>query len=293
MPGSERRRSAAVVRRRLARELERCRKEAGLTQSTAAKALGWSPRKQQLLEAGDQAVSARDLEVILSKLAIPSDFWPEWHDLAAAAQTKSWWDGYSDADLAQSSKRYIGYEQGATRIRSFDPLVINGLLQTPGYREAIIRGAAVTPRPGEQVASLIEVTWLRQQVLFGSDPLVLWTILDEAALRREVGSSEVMAAQLNHLAGLAEQHDTVTVQVIPFAAGPHAGLGGSFSILEFGWPNDAGFVYLESGPDHTSYLEERTDIYFYSQVFDRLDDSALPPDRSIELLRDLAKQSRP
>lgn len=82
---------------------------------------------------------------------------------------------------------------------------------------------------------MIDVSRRRQELLLGPGPLDLWVVLDEAALHRKVGQGQVMADQLNHVADLAEQIEGLTVQVIPFDAGPHAGLGGSFSIFEFGW----------------------------------------------------------
>jgi transcriptional regulator with XRE-family HTH domain len=293
LPGTERRHNAVVVRRHMARQLERLRRESDHSQSSLAKALGWSQRKQAMLEAGDQAPSEKDLDRILPTLRVPETQWDEWYSWAAAARGRSWWDSYSDADLPPASKRYIGFEQAATKIRTFQPLAVHGLLQTTSYREAIVRDGSTAPRPGEQVMALLEVSWRRQQVLHGSDPVELRLVLYEAALHLKVGATpEVMREQLDHLASMVEQNHTIAVQVLPFDAGPHPGLGGSFSILEFGWADDPGFVYLESRPDRPTYLEERSDIYTYSQIFDRLSAIALPPDRSLEMLRDMAKRSR-
>jgi transcriptional regulator with XRE-family HTH domain len=277
----------------MARQLGRLRRESDHSQSSLAKALGWSQRRQAMLEAADQAISEKDLDKILPTLRVPEAEWDDWYAWAAAARARSWWDRYNDADLPSASKRYIGFEQGATKIRSFEPLAVPGLLQTTTYREAIVRDGVAAPRPGEQVMALLEVSWRRQQVLHGSDPVALRLVLYEAALHLKVGATaEVMREQLDHIASMVEQNHTLTVQVLPFDAGPHPGLGGSFSILEFGLVDDPGFVYVESRPDQPTYLEERSDIYTYSQIFDRLSAIALPPDRSLQMLRDLAKRSR-
>jgi hypothetical protein len=116
-------------------------------------------------------------------------------------------------------------------------------------------------------------------------------VLDEAALHRAPSSPDIMSEQLAHLVHLAETHEHITVQVIPLTAGFHAGLHGSFALMEFGWPDDPGFVYVEPLGERPTYLSGRPDIYAYSSVFDRLISLALSPSETLQMLRDLAGRS--
>ena len=297
-PAQGRRVSPKVCERELRRRLVKARLDArgpdGVPRFTsrkaAAEALPWQTSTQDNLETGTGRVLPEHLDAIFDVFEIPEAEQPEWRWLADGAGGVGWWDAYGPEDLPPSSKDFIAYEAGAVRIRAFEPLIVHGVLQRPGYREAVLRGASLTPRPDEQLQMLMRVSQQRQQILTGEHPVEFRALLDEATLHRAVGPPDVMRDQLEHLADSAEDHGHLTVQVIPFDAGPHAGLGGSFSLFEFGWPDDAGFVYLESGPDRTDYLEARSDIYLYSQVFDRLASLAFPPEASVEMLRDVARR---
>lgn len=282
-----RRRTGVVVARQLARRCVQARDAAGMTQEEAARRLGWSVRKQQLLERGDQVISHRDLDKILPAFGVAEADRPPWRQLVAAARQRGWWDRYGDEDLTAGAKHFLGLEQGASRIRVFCPMVLHGLLQTEAYRRAIL-AASVMPRPPEQIDALAEVGLRRQEVLTGDDPLRLCAILDEAALHRHGPAAPVMRHQLVAMADRAERLDNVTVQVIPLTAGFHAGLGGPFDMFEFGWPGDPGLLYVELLADRPTYLEDRRSLYAYSGVFERLTHLALPPGDSVQMLRDIA-----
>jgi hypothetical protein len=284
-----RRLSPASANRHLGTLLVMARQQANHTQDTAHKAAGWSKRKLQMLETAETVVSDPDLHVLLALYDIAEDERPAWHELAGDARKKGWWDTYDKSDLPPTAKRFIGLEAGAVRIRQFEPLIIHGLLETPAYRQVIMTSTTATNRPPEQIAALIEVSQRRQEILFDPTPLELWAVLDEAALHRSVGSPEVRREQLRHLADVAEAQDNIRVQVIPYDAGPHAGLHGSFLIMDFGWPNDPGLVFLESSPDRAAYLDRRGDVYSYSQVFEQLIRVAMAPADSVQMLRDLAR----
>lgn len=282
------RRSRIVATRRLAARLAAARRAADLTQNAAARALHWSPRRHQLLEAGDQVMTDRDLDAILPTLGVAEEEWPVWRALVAEAHEPGWWDAWSDEDLPPGSKRFLGLEHGCRRLRAFEPLVVHGLLQTPAYRAAVATSTSVAQRPDEQVRAMVEVSRRRQEVLADpSDPLSLWAILDEAALHRTVGTAGVMAEQLAAMIHLAERHPHVTVQVIPFGAGMHAGLHGSFTLMELGGGDDS-LVFVAAVPDRPAYLESRADVYAYSQVWGQISDLALPAGESVQMLRDLA-----
>lgn len=284
------RRSPIVERRHLARRLELARRESGHTQATAARALGWSPRKQALLEAGDQVISSRDLDAVLPGLAVPAEEWPDWRERVAFARSKGWWDAYGDEDLSLAAKFYVGCEHGTVRLRSFQNVVVPGLLQTAAYREALLRRGALTPRPEEQLAAMLRASHQRWRLLGEPDPIEVRAVLDEVVLHRPMGPPAVMGAQIAHLADLADHRPHVTVQVVPLGTGPYPSFTSAFAIHDLG--DDESFVHREHAPDRTIYLEERADVYLYSQVFERLTEVALSPSDSIQMLRDMERASR-
>lgn len=285
--------SPIVARRQLLRRFVHARKDAGfISRELAAEALGWSPRKQALLESDEQAIPVKDLDVILPAFKVPEDDWPTWRHLAESARTKSWWDTYDDADLSAEGKRFIGFEWGARRIRSFDGTIMPALLQIPGYTTAALR-AGVTDRPPEQVDRLLAVRRQRQRALGQPDPLEYHVVLDEAALRRPGGDPDTMRAQLGHVLDLAQTRPNITVQVVPFSAGLYAAQSGTFVIMDFdSRDDDPGLVHVEPGFAGSLYIEERSDIYLYSRVFGRLLEVALNPVESLELLRTVANRAK-
>jgi len=183
---------------------------------------------------------------------------------------------------------YIGLEQGAAQLRIYDAQLITGVLQTQDYANAIVRrGTAELTE--EQIARRVEFRASRSRVLTREpDPLRLWVVLDEAALRRVVGTRTIMRHQLNHLVGAAEQAK-ITVQVLPFDHGAHPGMQGPFTILDFPWPTDPGLVYIEHRCG-AFYLEEPEEITAHTIAFEHLCAHALRPDQSVTMIRDLAKE---
>lgn len=282
--------SPVLMRRWLGNELERLRREAGLTQRQAASELGWGLSKVGYVESGERPLSVADLEKrVLPTYDVPQEMRPRLIQMAIAANAKAWWDEYSDADVSRDWKTYIGIEQGASAMRSFESGIVPGLLQTRDYAFAAISTVLTGTMPAERAASVAEVRLRRQRVLFeGREPLGLWAVLDEAVLRRPAGGAAVMRDQLNHVADVAEERPNVTVQVIELSAGVHAAALGPFTLLSFPWPTDPGVVYLETRLVRARTFDRREQIYSYSQLFDRLTGFALPPDDSVKLLRQLA-----
>jgi hypothetical protein len=286
--------SPVVANRHLLRRFVQARHHAGFaSRELAADALHWSPRKQALLESGDQPIPLRDLDVILPAFKVPEDQWPLWREQAELARARGWWDSYDEADLSSEGKLFVGYEWGARRIRSFDGSIMPALLQIPGYTEAAL-AAGVGARPPEQINRLLAVRRQRQRALGQPDPLEYEVVLDEAALRRPGGSPDTMRAQLNHVLDLAETRKNITVQVVPFSAGLYPAQSGTFVIMEFGVDDeDAGLVHVEPGFTGSLYMEERNEIYLYSRVFQRLLEIALSPIESMDLIRSVIADTKP
>ncbi|WP_275936253.1 helix-turn-helix domain-containing protein [Sinosporangium album] len=266
-------------RRRLASELRRLRDRAQLTIEQVAERLGWSATKVSRIETSRVGVVPKDVGLMLDLYAVGETKREELLDLARDAQKKGWWHAFGDIPTEYAA--YIGLEAEAASMRSFAPQVVPGLLQTEHYARAIIRSGLVISPQGE-VERRVEVRMARQALLSQDDPLRLWAILDEAAIRREIGGCEVMKPQLDHLLEMADRPN-VTVQVLPFSAGAHPATNGAFEILEFPEPADPDVVFVENLTG-SLYIERETDIYQYSMIFDHLRAKAMDPDESRRLI---------
>jgi hypothetical protein len=169
----------------------------------------------------------------------------------------------------------------------FSALLVPGLLQTEEYVRAIF--SALRPDLSrEEAERRVSFRMGRQLILQEPDPPELWVILDEAALRRPIGGAITMKAQLDHLVDMAD-HPKITLQILPFSAGAHAGLDGSFFIIRFPELGDPDVVYLEH-PTADIYMEEPENIRRFTLLFDHLKASALDPKDSIEFIARLAER---
>ncbi|WP_328622903.1 helix-turn-helix domain-containing protein [Streptomyces sp. NBC_00354] len=262
-----------VSRRRLGSELRRLREISGMTTQQVTERLLISQPKISLLENGRRVIKPRDVRDLCGLYGVQDQQRVD-HlmQLARESGQQGWWNSYGDIPYGD----YIGLEAEAAAIRLYEPLVIPGLLQTPAYARAVIAGTIphVTP---EQAAARLKVR-LRRQDRLGAprNPLRLWAVLDESALRRVVGSREVMRKQLDHLTHLGTQPH-ITMQVLPHGVGAHPGVSGQFSLLEFADATDASVVYLERFTSDL-YLEKRSDVRLYGAMYAHLQAQALSPD---------------
>ncbi|WP_433368953.1 DUF5753 domain-containing protein [Streptosporangium sp. CA-115845] len=172
-----------------------------------------------------------------------------------------------------------GFEAAAIDIRAYHALSIPGLLQVPDYMTAIFRRGRVMDET--LIARRVEARLARQEILRQDNPPNLWVILDEAALRKVVGSPEIMVQQLEHVIELSAR-DHITVQVLPDAAGAHAAMEGSFMILDFK-EGDGSIVYVETAMSDL-YLETKEELRGYTLIFDHARASALSAEVSAAYL---------
>lgn len=218
--------------------------------------LGCSESKIRKIESGVVGVARMELLAVLDLYGVTAEAArASLLDLAGQGKQRGWWAGYGR--LPNPYTLYLGLESAATAVRSFELAVVPGMFQTEEYARAV-NAAALPGTPEEEVERRVKVRLARQeQRLVADNPLEYWAILDEAAVRRVMGGPAVMRAQLDRLLELGELPQ-VTVQILPFAHGGHAGTLGAFTILEF--PDDihspvvytegmAGDVYLESAAD--------------------------------------------
>lgn len=222
--------------RRLGMALRDHREAAGLTLDEAARILMRSPSSLSRIEKGLHHVPVRDLEYILGKYSVTDPAVRDrLFDWCRNGRKKGWWQRYA-TDLSPEVMDFIGLEVDATFIGLFELILVPGLLQTEAYARALMETGPFANDP-ERVERLIAVRMRRQELLHRPDPPRLWTILDEAALRRPVGGRSLMRAQLQHLVEVSALPH-VAIQVIPFGAGTHWGVAGAFKILDVGGRGD-------------------------------------------------------
>jgi transcriptional regulator with XRE-family HTH domain len=282
-----------VPRRRLGAELRALREQAGLTIDEVAKALECSVSKVSRLETGQGIPYRRDVRDLLDRYGITDparrDRLMRW---VREGNRQGWWDDFSDV-LAPDPKdplrpdnlsRYVALEQDASEVRSYEAIVVHGLLQTEDYARAVLNTLSTADR--DATDRLVELRMRRQWRLYAEeDPLILQVVLDEAVLYRSVGGPKVMRAQLARLLTDA-QRPNITLRVLPFSVGAHRSVSGSFVVLAFADTDDNDLVYIESHVGDL-YLEKEHDVDVYEELFDVLVGQCLTTDQSAKLIADV------
>ncbi|RMI44666.1 XRE family transcriptional regulator [Actinomadura harenae] len=275
------RQSPTLRRRRLSALLKTYRGDA-FTTVEVDRRLGWTVGKVAKMERGVWSrPNLRDMEDLLNLYAVDDQRQrQEVLTLARQGRERGWWHPYREM-ISESYTTYIGLEAEAASVLQFEALMVPGLLQTQEYAYALLRRGP-SELDDESVKNRVEIRMERQKALKASDPLRLWAIVDEAVLWRPVGDATVMAAQLRHMIRLSEL-PKVTIQVAPFAAGAHAGMGGPFTMLEFPEPQDPDAVYTET---ITGELleEDDVDVAKVKVAFQRLTGDALSAQASLDLI---------
>ncbi|HZN76493.1 MAG TPA: helix-turn-helix transcriptional regulator [Micromonosporaceae bacterium] len=277
------RRSPTIRRRRLGLELRRHREAAGVTIDYVAERLECSSSKISRIETGHTGATPRDVRDMLNLYGVRGAECDELVQIARDARMKGWWHPYSQV----LTGAYVGLEAAAEEIREYTQQVVPGLLQTEEYARAMIRAAR--PDIGvEEVDRRVSVRMGRQSLLEADDPVNLWVVLDEAVVSRPVGGDAVMRRQLEHLVEAADL-PSVTLQLLPFEAGAHAGMDGTFAILNFPEPADADVVFAENATGGL-FLEKTEELRKYRFIFDHIRAAALGPEESVSLIARLAKE---
>jgi len=277
--------SPTVRRRRLALELRRLREAAKLTCEEVAERLECSASKISRVETGRVSVSPRDVRDMLEIYGVPDLQRDALVQLARESRQKGWWHAYGDS-VQPHFATYLGLESAASEIRIYEVNLIPGLLQTEEYARAVI-AAGMVNSPRADIERQVALRMERQRLTITSPPKV-WAVLDEAALRREVGGPEVMRMQLEYLRELGGLRN-VSLQVIPFGGGAHPAMGRPFIILVFGEEADPDVVYLE---DLTSalWVENVEEVDRYNVFFNHLQATALSFDNSAALMTAVLKE---
>ena len=274
-------------RRRLGLELRRLREAADLKIGQVATQVGLSSSQLSRIETGKQLCRTAYLTTMLDMYGVTDPKQIQLlKDMAREGQRKGWWADYDD-ELTEDFGIYVGLESEAASVRAYEAQLVHGLLQTRDYARALFR--AWDPKASaEHIDRQTELRIKRQEVLARpGGPLELWAVLDEAALRRQVGGPGLMRLQLDHLLDLGGLPN-VAIQVLPFGAGAHPAMGRPFVILAFPERADPDVVYLE---DLTSalYVENVDEVDRYNVFFNHLRATALSFEDSATLITSVLK----
>jgi transcriptional regulator with XRE-family HTH domain len=269
-----------IRRRVLAKALVRCREEAGLTFDDVVRNLSISKSKISRIEAALSGVSIVDTRALAGLYGVDPEVADRLELMARIAKQRGWWHVYHQGTvLVDWFADFVALESEAVGMDTFEIDVIPGLFQTRAYAQWITRVGL--PTASDQfIADRVALRMARQRRLEGTGYTV-WAILDEAALRRVVGGTDVHIEQLEHLVKLAELPN-ITLQVVPFAKGPHMSLGTAFSLLKFSqYPS---VVYIDNLTGGL-YADEKEDVERYTLVLDHLRATAVDPYESVSLVR--------
>ncbi|MER5499792.1 helix-turn-helix transcriptional regulator [Streptomyces sp. NPDC002561] len=279
----------ALCRLQLGRELRQLRHEAGLTSTQVVRTLICSPSKLTRLETGDNSVvEAVDVMALCEIYGADPEKRALLLGYAAVTKTKrDWWQSpeYRPA-IPPTFKAYLGLEATAAAVCNYESEFVPGLLQTEDYVRAIYQGASER-LSADEIDRLVDVRMTRQEALRReSAPLKFAAVVNEAVLRRKVGSSAVMRAQMEHLAEVA-QRPSVRVQVVPFKAGVHPGMNGAFTLFRLGDAESIAYLEYLGG---ASVTRKRADVSLYEEAFNDLQILAVGPEESLSMIREATKE---
>jgi transcriptional regulator with XRE-family HTH domain len=281
--------AGSTVRRiLLGSQLRRLRESRGVSRQGAGYVIRASESKISRLELGRVSFKERDVADLLTLYGVTDQSEREsLLRLAREANAPGWWHRYGDV-LPNWFQTYVGLEESASLIRTYELQFVPGLLQSEHYAREVFR-LGNTDAPGQEIDQRVELRMQRQQRLAAPDAPRLWAVIDEAVLRRPVGGSDVMRGQIEHLINVMKMPN-VTVQVMPFAFGAHAAEGGAFSILRFPEPDLPDVVYVETLTG-ALYLDKRDDADVYMQAMERLAVDSVTPDGTVELLGEILRET--
>lgn len=284
--------SPAVARHRLRLALRRAREAAGLTQRQVADALEWSMSKVNRIESGEVTVSRTDLQALLRLLEVTdTDLIGELTTRARMARQKGWWDRPEFRELLTPAMiQSLQFELDAHTIRSFQPVVVPGLLQTRRYAATILAGVGSEHLTDEVRAARLEVRMRRRERLLNQpDPPTFQLVLDESVLLREVGGQQVMAEQLYDLLERIRSR-RVSIRILPMAPTVTYAAFGLFFIFEC-LDKDVSLVYRESY-DADEAVSDPESIDRHRLWFERLWEQSLDVKASTSLIEAHAARLR-
>lgn len=275
-----------AVRMLLGARLRKLREAADVSREDAAQAIRGSESKISRLELGRLGFKPRDVTDLLDLYQVGEDERATLLAMAEHANTPGWWQAYGDAVPAWFSP-YLGLEQAAETIRTYEVQFVPGLLQTPGYARAVL-AIGTDDNPALDTEQQVSLRIRRQQLLHRPSPPRLWAVIDEAVLHRLIGGPSVARAQLEHLIEMARLSH-ISIQVAPFSGGSRAVADGPVTLLRFPEAELPDMIYLEQ---HTTavYLSKPAERLYYWNVLNRLVTEALPAADTEAILRQVLRE---
>jgi hypothetical protein len=271
----------AALRIHLGAQLRRLRQRRNVSRETAGWEIRASESKISRMELGRVPFKERDIHDLLSLYGVADDERATLMTLARQANASSWWHEYGDV-VPPWFLTYLGLEEAASLIHSYEVHFVPGLLQTPDYARAVIQQGHPDASQVE-IAKRLELRRGRQKALTRPDPPQLCAVLEEAVLRRQIGGRAVMRGQIMALIEASELPN-VRVQVLPFRMGAHAAAGCPFAILHFSEPGVRDVVYVEH-LTNALYLDKPGDVAQYLVTMEGALAEAEPPERTAAILR--------
>jgi transcriptional regulator with XRE-family HTH domain len=266
----------------LGAQLRRLRESKGITREDAGYSIRASESKISRMELGRVSFKERDVADLLTLYGVTDEAERQTLlDLVREANAAGWWHGYTEA-MPTWFQTYVGLEESAARIRTFEVQFVHGLLQTEEYIRAVIR-VGHPEAPDAWVEKRVGLRLERQKLLVSEQAPRFVSVMDEGALRRWFGGHEVMRGQAQHLVEAAEAAN-VDVRVLPFGTGGHPAGGGAFTLMSFPDSDLPDLVYLEQLTG-ALYVDKPDDVREYTKVMDALERAALTSEESLDWLR--------
>ncbi|GAA2410587.1 helix-turn-helix transcriptional regulator [Streptomyces glaucosporus] len=284
---SEPRSAPTVGQLVLGRRLQDLREKAGLKRDEAARILHVTSATIRRMETAEVALKIPYVRLLLEAYGVAGPDVEAFAALAEEANRPGWWQRFRDV-LPDWFSVHVSLENSAEVIRSYEPQLVPGLLQTEEYARYVLRTGAVGRTSPEEVERHVALRMERQKLLDRPEPPHLWVLVDETALRRRVGTPDVMRAQIDRLLDDSERPN-VTLQITEFSAGFHPGIHGPFVLFRFGLPELPDMVYVEYLTGAV-YLDERAEVASHLELLDRMSAQAATARRTREILRDLRKE---
>ena len=271
----------------LGEALLKARKNAGLTGNDVARHLDWPASKISRIENGLIRAHWGDVQELLDLYGVTNaDERETLVKLAKSLRERGWWQAFG-GELSHPFTDLLSLEGTASEINVYQPLLIPGLLQTRAYAMAVV-GSSRMRHSQKEVERFVEIRTARQDILTRAEPVHLWAIVGEGALRQRIGGSTAMQEQLRHLLEISELPN-ITVQVLPFTSDATTGMYSPFSILTFAGTGLPEVVHIENLTGGI-YLERPEEVGHYRDSYNHLRASALPTAESTRLIATASKE---
>jgi hypothetical protein len=267
----------------LGAQLRRLREVMRLSRADAGYTIRASESKMRRLETGQVGFKERDVADLLTLYGITNEVErQQFLDLVTQSNQQGWWHPYSEV-IPKWFEDYVGLEEAAARIQTYEVMFVPGLLQTEEYALAVAGHGELRPPPGD-IQRRVDLRRQRQKILLGPAAPKLWAIVDEAVFHRPLGGEKVLREQIDHLLEMTSLPN-ISVQVVPFHRSGSAAES-AFTLLRFAEPDLPNVAYVE----HVAgalYVEKLEEIEIYSRIMDRSAISAETPEHSRQLLAKL------